>query len=174
MTKLKTFKIALEKFAKIVIANSKQELKKQNKSVTGQLANSLGYEIDERADSVILSFIDKMGDEGYADFVDKGVSGTEQKYNTPYSYKDKKPPAKNIIDWVRSRRFQFQDRTEGKKGRFLSYAQTGYIVRNSIFRKGIEPSLFFTTPFQKRLKDFPKDIFQELIVEIDDKLRRND
>lgn len=173
MTKLKAFSNALERFAKVVVANSKRELKSQGKSVTGSLAEGIDYKIKETSNGYVLSFIDTTEGQ-YADFVDKGVSGTKVKYNTPYSYTTKKPPAKSIINWVKSRRFQFRDQTKGKKGRFLSYAQTGYIVRNSIFLKGFAPSMFFTKPFKKRLKDFPKDIFQELVVEIDDKLRRND
>jgi hypothetical protein len=39
----------------------------------------------------------------HLEFLDKGVSGTVTKYDTPYSYGDKMPPPKVFEDWIRRR-----------------------------------------------------------------------
>ena len=129
----------LNDFAKYVIQQSRSNLTKGDKNVNKNLYNSLDKEIEVGANSFRLAFLM----EDYGKFQDKGVSGTERKYNTPFSYKSKRPPLKPITDWVKSRRFQFRQ----KNGKFMSYQSTAFLVRNSIFKKGIKPSLFFTKPF---------------------------
>ena len=84
--------------------------------------------------------------------------------NTPYKYLAKKPPAGALTKWVASKKFQFRD----KQGRFLSYKTMGYILSNSIFKKGIKPSLFFTKPFKRLFEKLPDKMFNEFIVELDD------
>ena len=129
----------LNDFAKYVIQQSRSNLTKGDKNVNKNLYNSLDKEIEVGANSFRLAFLM----EDYGKFQDKGVSGTERKYNTPFSYKSKRPPLKPITDWVKNRRFQFRQ----KNGKFMSYQSTAFLVRNSIFKKGIKPILFFTKPF---------------------------
>lgn len=60
-------------------------------------------------------------------FQDKGVNGSVRKlYNTPYSFKDKKPPIQPFIDWVEKR---------GITGEGAAYA-----IRESVFQNGIPPT----------------------------------
>lgn len=149
--KFDNLKLALEKYRDIVIEESKNNLARLGKKNTGGLYDKIiGKEVT--VTEKYLEFNIEMP--YYSTFVDKGVSGTITKYNTPYKYTDKKPPASAIIDWVSKKRFQFQD----KKGRFLSYKSTGYAVREGIYKYGIKPSLFFTKPFQKYFKDVPQEI----------------
>ena len=143
---------ALRRYRELIIQESKQELNRLGKKNTGGLYDKIKPgKVIVRPNS--LEFSIRMP--YYAAFVDKGVSGTITKYNTPYKYTDKKPPAKALIDWVSKKRFQFQD----KKGRFLSYESTGYAVREGIYKYGIKPSLFFTKPFQKY---FNRQVPQEI------------
>lgn len=163
MTKFKSISRTLNSFAKEVIIEAQKELKSQGKSNTGELAKSLGYDLKVDKDGFLLKFLDSR-DKPYADFIDKGVSGVMKKYNTPYKYLAKKPPAGQLTKWVASKRFQFRD----KKGRFLSYKTMGYIISNSIFKKGLKPSLFFTKPFRKLFEKLPDKMFNEFFVELDD------
>ena len=140
----------LNDFAKYVIQQSRSNLTKGDKNVNKNLYNSLDKEIEVGANSFRLSFLM----EDYGKFQDKGVSGTERKYNTPFSYKSKRPPLKPITDWVKNRRFQFRQ----KNGKFMSYQSTAFLVRNSIFKKGIKPSLFFTKPFEKAFERLPDEL----------------
>jgi hypothetical protein len=101
--------------------------------------------------------------EDYGTFQDKGVSGTKRKYDTPFSYKSKKPPLKPITDWVTKRRFQFRK----DDGKFMSYKSTAFLVRNSIFKKGIKPSLFFTKPFEKAFERLPDELIEAYGLDVE-------
>lgn len=149
----------LNDFAKYVIQQSRSNLTKGDKNVNKNLYNSLDKEIEVGANSFRLAFLM----EDYGKFQDKGVSGTERKYNTPFSYKSKRPPLKPITDWVKSRRFQFKQ----KDGKFMSYQSTAFLVRNSIFKKGIKPSLFFTKPFEKAFERLPDELVEAYGLDVE-------
>jgi hypothetical protein len=149
----------LNDFAKYVIQQSRSNLTKGDKNVNKKLYNSLDNEIQVGANSFRLAFLM----EDYGTFQDKGVSGTEKKYNTPFSYKSKKPPLRPITDWVKNRRFQFRQ----KNGKFMSYQSTAFLVRNSIFKKGIKPSLFFTKPFEKAFERLPDELIQAYGLDVE-------
>lgn len=133
----------MEKFARLVIKRSRYNLTRQKHNVSGQLYKELTYEIKQVQDNI--SLIIEMPE--YGEFLDKGVSGTEVKYNTPYKYTTKKPPYKAILNWVRARKIRFRD----TKGRFAvgTYENIAGIMQNSIYKKGIKPSKFFTKPFER-------------------------
>lgn len=142
----------LNNFAKYVIQQSRANLTRQGKNVDSKLYNSLDKQIEVGANSFRLSFLM----EDYGAYQDKGVSGTQKKYNTPFSYKGKRPPLKPITDWVKKRRFQFRK----EDGKFMSFQSTSYLVRNSIYKKGIKPSLFFTKPFEAAFERLPDELVE--------------
>ena len=153
----------LNAFAKYVIQQSRSNLSKQNKNVDKKLYNSLDKEIEVGANSFRLAFLM----EDYGTFQDKGVSGTQKKYNTPFSYKSKKPPLKPITDWVKKRRFQFRK----DNGKFMSYQSTAFLVRNGIFKNGIKPSLFFTKPFDKAFERLPDELIEAYGLDVEQFLK---
>lgn len=155
----KNTKEYLNAFAKYVIQQSRSNLSKQNKNVDKKLYNSLDKEIEVGANSFRLAFLM----EDYGTFQDKGVSGTQKKYNTPFSYKSKKPPLKPITDWVKKRRFQFRK----ENGKFMSYQSTAFLVRNGIFKNGIKPSLFFTKPFEKAFERLPDELVEAYGLDVE-------
>lgn len=155
----KNTKEYLNAFAKYVIQQSRSNLSKQNKNVDKKLYNSLDKEIEVSANSFRLAFLM----EDYGTFQDKGVSGTQKKYNTPFSYKSKKPPLKPITDWVKKRRFQFRK----ENGKFMSYQSTAFLVRNGIFKNGIKPSLFFTKPFEKAFERLPDELVEAYGLDVE-------
>ena len=63
----------LRSFAKSVLRQAKQILKKKNKVVSGKLLDSLKYRLEATKDGYNLIF---KGDK-HAKFIDKGVSGTK-------------------------------------------------------------------------------------------------
>lgn len=149
----------LNAFAKYVIQQSRSNLTKQGKNVDKKLYNSLDSEVEVGANSFRLSFLM----EDYGTFQDKGVSGTKRKYDTPFSYKSKRPPLKPITDWVKKRRFQFRK----ENGKFMSYESTSFLIRNSIFAKGIKPSLFFTKPFEKAFERLPDELIEAYGLDVE-------
>ena len=93
---LKEVEKALNNFGKFVVQQARTRLTKGRKNVSNKLYNSLDYKINSTQDSVSVIF--EMED--YGKFQDQGVSGTKQKYNTPFSYKSKMPPSKAFSQFV--------------------------------------------------------------------------
>jgi hypothetical protein len=150
----------LNSFAKYVIQQSRSNLTKRGKNVDKKLYNSLDKEIEVGANSFRLAFLM----ENYGTFQDKGVSGTQRKYNTPFSYKSKRPPLKPILDWVTKKRFQFKNKENGK---FMSYKSTAYLITGGILKNGIKPSLFFTKPFEAAFKNLPDELVEAYGLDVE-------
>jgi hypothetical protein len=81
----------LNRFAKYVIQQSRTNLTKGKKSVSGDLYNSLGYDLNVSPNSFSLEFY--MAD--YGQFIDVGVRGTKSSYigsqYSTFKYTNKKP-----------------------------------------------------------------------------------
>ena len=157
---LKETRDALNKFAKYVIQQSRSNLTKGKKNASKELYNSLDSDIKVSKNSFELSFLM----EDYGVFQDKGVSGTEKKYNTPFKYTNKKPPASAFSNWVVRKGLKG---TRDSKGRFTSRKGLQFAIANSIYKKGIKPSLFFTKPFQKAFNNLPKDIVKAYALDVE-------
>jgi hypothetical protein len=156
----KNTKEYLNAFAKYVIQQSRSNLTKQGKNVDKKLYNSLDKEIEVGANSFRMAFLM----EDYGAYQDKGVSGTQKKYDTPFSYKSKRPPLKPIQDWVTKRRFQFRNKETGK---FMSYKSTAFLITKGIFKNGIKPSLFFTKPFEKAFERLPDELVEAYGLDVE-------
>ena len=154
-------KRALEKFAKNVVKFSSSNLTRKDKNVSKELYNSIGYDLRVHPKSFSLTF--EM--EEYGAYQDKGVSGVKKKYNTPFSYKSKMPPEKPILDWINKRRLSLRD----GKGSQKSLA---FVIRRSIYNKGIKPSLFFTKPFEASFKHLPDGLVEAYGLTIDNILTK--
>lgn len=161
---LQNTKDSLNKFAKYVIQQSRSNLSKNKKNVSSDLYGSLGYDLQVNPNSFSLEFY--MAD--YGQFVDQGVSGIKRKYNTPFSYTNKKPPMQPLADWAKARRIRLRDeKGKYKKG---NYRTIGFILQRSIYEKGIKPSLFFTKPFEKAFDNLPDDLIKRFGLDLDDLL----
>ena len=157
----------LKKFGNYVVQQSRTNLTKTKKSDTKGLYNSLKFESKVSPNSFELSFI--MSD--YGKFVDKGVKGfssSAKAPNSPYKFGTgtgkKGGLTSGIEGWVQRKRIQFKDR---KTGRFLSYKSTAYLIRNSIWHKGLETTNFFTKPFEAAFKRLPDDLIEAFGLEVD-------
>lgn len=153
----------LNKFAKYVIQQSRSNLTKGKKNASKELYNSLGYDITQKGDTTSMGF--KMAD--YGTFQDRGVSGKEKKYNTPYSYTTKMPPRKAFDKWIVRKGIA----PRGKGGKFLSRQSLQYLIARAIYKKGIKPSLFFTKPFEKAFKNLDKDIIEAYKLDVEELLK---
>lgn len=152
----------LQRFAKEVVRTSESNLIKQGKRSSGALYNSLDHTLEVFPNSFSLKF--DMTD--YGEFVDKGVSGKERRYNTPYRFTNKMPPRKNILDWVNKKRI----RLRGKDGKFKKGGQESlaFLIQRSIYKKGIKPSLFFTKAFEQHFKGLDKELEKAFALDIED------
>ena len=158
---LKEINNALNKFAKEVIKQSRSNLTRKDKNYTKSLYDSLKSEVEVFPNSFSLSF---LMDE-YGIYQDKGVSGTERKFNTKFSYKNKMPPIKPLADWAKFRRIRLRN----KKGQFSkgNYNTIGFLIARKIFKEGIKPSLFFTKPFENAFKNLPDELVNSFGLDVD-------
>lgn len=151
--------IALEKFRDYVIQQSRSNLSRMGKKSTGKLYNSLKGDVKEMPNSIRLGFTI----EEYGFFQDKGVSGTEHKYDTPFSYKSKAPPIAPIEKWVKLKGIKARN----KKGQFSTQKGLAFAISRSIKKRGIKPSLFFTKPFKRAFKNLPDELVQKYGLDVE-------
>tara|TARA_B100001093_G_C26125794_1_gene716964 strand:+ start:43 stop:558 length:516 start_codon:yes stop_codon:yes gene_type:complete len=154
----------LNSFAKYVIQQSRSNLSKDKKNVSKALYNSLEYDIDLDFDGsgLILQFLM----EEYGAYQDQGVSGTKKKYNTPFSYTNKRPNIGALDKWA-VRKSGLKKKIRDKKGRFIPRKSLIYLIANKIFFQGIKPSLFFTKPFEKRFKTLPNELISAFVNDVE-------
>lgn len=153
---------ALEAFKSFVIQQARTRLTKGRKNVSKGLYDSLKGYIKEMPNSILVEF--EMDE--YGVYQDKGVSGTQKKYNTPFSYKSKMPPIKPLADWAKARNIRLRDEQgKFKKG---NYNTIGYLIARSIYRKGIKPSLFFTKPFEQAFEKLPNELVDKFGLDVED------
>ena len=165
LTKGYTYEV-LKNFKNAVIKAAKGNLTRKDKKVSKELYDSISGEVEVMPNSFYM----QISMLEYGSYQDKGVSGTEKRYNTPFSYKS----TSNLLGmeyhtgtfakWARFRGLQ----PRLKNGRFGSYKSMGFILANSIKKKGIKPSLFFTKPFEAAFKNLPDELIQEYGLDVDD------
>lgn len=170
MLEFDNLKESLETFRDAVIADAKRNLKSQDKVASGGLYDSIVGQDVVVYPSGSLYFEITMPLYGF--FVDKGVSGVKQKYNTPYSYKRKggqnslkgMPPPSKLDKWIVRKGIG----RKGKgKGKFTSRKTLQFLIARSIFFKGFKPSLFFTKPFQKHYAQLPEALAKSYNLDIE-------
>jgi len=148
----------LERFTDYVVSQARSNLTRLKKNSTRSLYDSLKGNVKVSANSFEMSI--EM--EEYGHFQDKGVSGSEVKYNTPYSYTTKMPPPMALDKWIVRKGIAPRD----KNGKFISRKSLQFMIARSIFKKGIKPSLFLTTPFEAAFKTLPDELIEKFGLEV--------
>ncbi len=173
---LKNLQTELQSFGKYVVQQSRSNLTKQKHNVSKDLYNSIHYKLDEKNGNFDLAFI---MDE-YGTFLDKGVKGANPSLvkggkqkggNSPYSFRNKRPPMQPIADWAKKRNIRLRD----KEGKFKkgNYRTIGFILQRSIFAQGIKPSMFFTKPFLAAFDRYPELLSKAFAQDITDIFKDN-
>jgi hypothetical protein len=173
---LKNLQTELQSFGKYVVQQSRSNLTKQKHNVSKDLYNSIHYKLDEKNGNFDLAFI---MDE-YGTFLDKGVKGANPSLvkggkqkggNSPYSFRNKRPPMQPIADWAKKRNIRLRD----KEGKFKkgNYRTIGFILQRSIFAQGIKPSMFFTKPFLAAFDRYPELLSKAFAQDIIDIFKNN-
>lgn len=141
-------KKALEKFGKYLVKESRKNLTRKKKNVTNSLYDSLDYQVKAMPNSFEFDFLM----EEYGEWVDKGRKA------------GKNPPFSPLRKWVEDRRIQFRDNS----GRFQTYDQTAWAVVKSIGKKGIEPSNFYTRPFNLGFQKLPNEVAEAYALDVEE------
>lgn len=160
----------LNGFVGRIIKRSRYNLTRSNKNVSKRLYNSL------QGNSIVYPNSIQVGIsmEDYGMFVDQGVKGKTSSSKAPMSpFKfgtgsgRKGGLTQGINKWVRARRFQFKDR----KGKFMSYDSTAFLITRSIYNKGMSPTYFITKPFESEFNKLPDELVQAYGLDIDNFLK---
>lgn len=144
----------LNGFRKYVISEARNNIN----DATGNLSARTRGEIEQTENGLEINF--KMPLYGF--FLNEGVSGTINKYNTEYSFKSKggkrglkgMPPPAAFDRWNVIRGRAKRD----DKGRFLSRNDLNFATAVSVFKYGIKPTKFFTTAFETAYKSLPQEL----------------
>jgi len=112
-------KNALNDIGKDVVADIVQQLIAADKKATGDLINSINFEVLEVAGGVLLNILSN----DYFDFVDKGRSP------------GKMPPVSAIRPWVEAKGIKMTT----SSGILMSSNQSAFVIARSIGEKGIKP-----------------------------------
>jgi len=153
-------KIAFRKFAKETQKQARANITRKDLKASGRLRNDLKFYTKESKNSIELIYERPL----YADFQDRGVSGKEVKYQTPFKYTTKKPPAKVFEKWAKQKGIKPRS---SKTGRFMTFKAFGFIVSRNIFRRGIKPKQFFIKPFERQTQNLPEPILDAFNMDID-------
>lgn len=161
----------LTEFSKYVVKQSRINLTKGGKNVSKQLYDSIGYDLKVSDNSFELGF--NMQD--YGQFQDLGVRGKTSSLrapNSPFRFgtgNGAKGGLKNGIDsWVKRKRIQFKNR---KTGKFMTYENTAFLIRNSIYNKGLKPTMFFSKPFEAGFINLPDDVIKAYGLDVEEFLK---
>jgi hypothetical protein len=157
----------LNSFGKQVVAQSKTTLNYKKKGST-KLENSITFKVVTEADGFSVQFYM----DSYGTFVDKGVSGTKTKrtfkdyksktISSPYKYTTKQPPSRVLDKWIVKKGIAPRD----EKGRFISRKSISFLIARSIKRNGIQGISFFQKPLGLGLKQFGKDLLENVKEDI--------
>lgn len=156
----------LNSFGKQVVNRAKGNLQKAGKG--GNLENSITFKVVTDADGFSVQFYM----DSYGTFVDKGVSGTKTKrtfkdyksktISSPYKYTTKQPPSRVLDKWIVKKGIAPRD----EKGRFISRKSISFLIARSIKRNGIQGISFFQKPLGLGLKQFGKDLLENVKEDI--------
>ena len=156
----------LNSFGKQVVNRAKGNLQKAGKG--GNLENSITFKVVTEADGFSVQFYM----DSYDTFVDKGVSGTKTKrtfkdyksktISSPYKYTTKQPPSRVLDKWIVKKGIAPRD----EKGRFMSRKSISFLIARSIKRNGIQGISFFQKPLGLGLKQFGKDLLENVKEDI--------
>lgn len=162
----KEIETTLNKFGKRLVQASRSSLTQQKINASGDLYKSIGYDLIVSPNSFQFSFGSGLD---YAEYQDRGVSGKERKFKTPFSYKTKKPPASVFINWAKQKGIKPRNKTTG---RFTTLKSFGFAMSNHVFKQGIRPKEFITRPFENAFKALPDELVEAYGLSLDRSLLR--
>ena len=131
-----------------VVRLAKQNLANANAIASNSLAQSITVEPITLTDS---SFVVAIKANDYWKFVDLGVKGavsSSRAPNSPFQYRDKRPPIRPIQEWIAFKSIQLEGRDKQAANR--SFAIN---IANKIRREGLRATNFMSNAATKEMVD---------------------
>ena len=168
MSRQELVEATLTKFAKRVIQQARTNLTKKKKNFDKTLYNSLTYTLNVSKNSFYLNFYM----EDYGAYQDEGVKGAGGTRKTTSSFNRRNNKGKIWKQKAPNSRFKFKEGKKPSVKHFKKWAESKglspYAVRESVFRQGISPSRFFTTPFRLQFQKLPQELIDAFGLGPDD------
>ena len=153
------FEQQLKRYADFVVNKSRENLSKGGRFGTHNKSGALSRSIEYKISNGKVSFLAL----DYGEYLDQGVKGAKSTYpessQSPFRYRDKRPPASAFDKWSVKSGIAPRD----KEGKFIKRKSLNYIIANSIYRKGIRATMFFTKPFEEALPLFEDDFLDAFL-----------
>lgn len=116
-------------------------------------------------------------------YQDRGVNGSQtQKYNTPHSYTDKRPPSYVFEDYIRTKNIQLRHNEnyfgdpspfEDIDGNEKAIKSAAYAMATKIYQDGFKPQSFFAIEIPKLVDDLksiiPSFVKDQIVQQINAK-----
>jgi len=107
-------------------------------------------------------------------YQDRGVSGTEVKYDTPHVYTDKMPPVEVFENYIKKKNIQLRDEEKyhGKGSSFKELTEdekiksTAFAIAKTIQKKGIKPKNVYSKEIPKLVSDLQDALGQFAVEQI--------
>ena len=147
----------VKKWLEGVITLAKQNLANSGAIASDSLSASIDFEPITLTDT---SFVVAIVANDYWKFVDLGVKGTQKSSrapNSPFQYRDKRPPIRPIQEWIAFKSIQLEGRDKQAANR--SFAIN---IANKIRREGLRATNFMSNAATKEMVD----VLTENIAEV--------
>ena len=174
-------------FGKYMVSQSKSNLTRKKKG-GGPLYDSLSYKVDDTQEGkVIFDFI--MQD--YGEFQDQGVKGANPSNLSPNAQKTGQQAPNSsykfgsgnysgtwnkfvagLAAWaqiknIRLRQYKMVNGVSKPTGKFAkgNYNTIAQIIAKNIYNRGLKPSYFYTTPFNRAFENLPDEVLNSFAVD---------
>lgn len=157
--------LQLDKIAKDIIKQSRANLTRRKITAQGQLYRSLQSNVQVFQNSIAIEILM----EHYGKYIDQGVSGTERRFDTPFSYRDKMPPVSVFSSWIIKRGIA----PRNERGEFLSRRSLQFAIAKTVFKRGIRPTRFYTDAVESAMKRIPDEIAEAYALDLEFFIKQN-
>lgn len=154
----------LNSYGGYIVRQAKSILKRRND--TGKLINSLDYNVKNTIDGIRLEF--ESAEHGK--YIAQGVSGTRtrrsyidaqgNRKSSPFKYRSTSNlrALENATGTFRKYAKRKGLKGRGKDGRFVTDKQFGFMIAESVKKKGIRAASYYTKPLSMSFKKFQKEL----------------
>ena len=153
----------LKRFFEEVIRDSRKNLNAGGHNASKTLYNGMNYSVKENKNSIEADLLmpkSQGSNIAYGEFLNYGVRGTESGRSLKgYKYTNKKPPVRFLKTWLKQKTGKFRQRNQDS---------IAYAIQNTIYKKGIKPTEFFSRPFEKAFKTLPDELIEAYGLDVED------
>tara|TARA_R100001443_G_C3325812_1_gene171214 strand:+ start:408 stop:941 length:534 start_codon:yes stop_codon:yes gene_type:complete len=159
---LESIQEILDRFKEDIIKEAKKGVPKDSK----RLANSIKGYVKESKNSIQISFTMDL----YGAFQDQGVRGAGGVRATTSKFNRRNNKGKMWKQNAPNSEFSFKKGTKPSVKHFEKWSKkrglSPFAVRESVWRQGIKPTLFFTKPFEKYFNQLPPELLEKYGLEM--------